>query len=177
MLVLKKLHKGMGYFQEVDLYDTESGETFTTSKLAIKDKDVFGKMFYISGTFLPTEAYIEVDDFTWKLLDLIDSPIEVKRVVYHDFKRVSKICVVSGVDVFVRYPNSLEPIDKNLIFWKIGMLDFITILELYKYVFKAPIRFTPNMNVYLICEESGKYYKLDINEKVIRFMEKVMVLC
>lgn len=95
---------------------------------------------------------------TWRLLDLIDAP---------------KVQKPNGI-VF-NYPNILYPLDDNMIFWFINGIGYVTILELYRYVFQKPLRFTDDMNIFIVSPRNIAY-RLDINDKAIRFMEKAVVL-
>lgn len=73
------------------------------------------------------------------------------------------------------YPNILYPLDDNMIFWFINGLGYVTILELYRYIFQKPLRFTDGMNIFIVSPRNIAY-RLDINIRVIHFMEKVVVL-
>lgn len=149
-------------------YDTETGETYNTTSADVKGRKVFG--------LLSDTVAVPVSDIDLKLLSFIDSPTEVDSVGMTDYTQINARCITNGVDIVIFYPSALSPLDEDLIFWNDGRVN-ITILDIYRYVFSQPIKYTPDMNVYVVCSSFRKTYKLDMNKKVISFMQKVVVLC
>lgn len=168
MLVVRKLIGKTKYLIMFQAYDTETGETYNTTSADVKDRKVFG--------LLSDTVAVPVSDMDLKLLSFIDSPIEVDSVGMTDYRQINARCITNGVDVILFYPSALSTLDEDLIFWNDGRYN-ITILDIYRYVFLQPIKYTSDMNVYVVCSSYRKTYKLDMNKKVISFMQKVVVLC
>lgn len=176
MLVLKKVLNYLANDVEIRILDTETGKTIDTQSSVVKDKNIFGIFQTGIGTLgLNGKVFIEVDDYIWKLIDYIDSPIELDDVEMTNCRHLINKCWTNGVDVFVFNPISITPLDKNKIFWNCGGLC-TTIFYLYSNIFNLPLRFTDDMNVYFVSPTDSKFYKLDMNKKVITYMEKLAVL-
>lgn len=169
MLVLKEILKeeDMKY---CNVLDTETGSISTMSFDDIAGLDVFGVVGETAKAFVP------ISDYAWRLFDLIDSPVKVSNIVNKPLFNLTSEYIIKGNDIFIYHLLNVYPIDDTGIFWGIwgGGLNYFSIFTIYKSVFSLPIRYRPTNNVYLV---SMGTYKLDMNEKVIKFMEKVAVLC
>lgn len=173
MLVLKKvLGNTLGRIH-VHVYDTNSGKTYDTTNTELKDKEVFGVVELDRKTIFGTDykVLIEIDDITWHLFDMIDSPIHCgkyeKAIAFREY-------LIDRNSIYLFYPFELKPLDKDLIFWQCK--DHTTIFAFYDFAFRKPIKYTPDMNVYIVSIVSKDTYKLDMNSRVIKFMEKVVIL-
>lgn len=167
MLVLKKIYPSVGDVKKLQVLDTESGRKFDALSNSLESLNVFG--------IIDNRYYVEISDLAWKLLDLIDSPEESEPIKLDDCKVVSDRCMTCGKDVYIYCISSAIPLDENKVFWGRGK-NATTIFNIYKYCFKQPIRYISDMNLYIIFASENKAYRLDINDKAIRFMEKAIVL-
>lgn len=167
MLVLKKIYPSIGNVKKLQILDTESGKKYDALSNLLEGLSVFG--------IIDNRYYVEISDLAWKFLDLIDSPEESEPVKLDDYKVVSDRCMTCGKDVYVYCISSVIPLDENKIFWGRDS-KATTIFNIYKYCFKQSIRYTSDMNLYIIFSSECRAYRLDINDKAIRFMEKAIVL-
>lgn len=169
MLVLKEKSKkadiNMEYY---NVLDTETGSISAMSVADIAKSEIFG--------VVDSKAFVPISDYAWRLFDLVDSPVKVSNIVNKPLFNLASEYIIEENDIFVYYPLNVYPIDDNGIFWCIwgGGLRYFSIFVIYKFVFSLPIKYKPTNNVYLV---SMGTYKLDMNEKAIKFMEKASVLC
>lgn len=174
-----------------DLVDTATNKSYPN--VSLKDipnfyKSIFGVSFSDNFCFFSI-----MDKDTWTILDYIDgieslgrfeSPEEFYVSLGNKYQDIVKsthdlvICKDDTLIVNFRIGKIIKPLDDAMVFWYNNSINapadgHFTIFDVYLSVFLTDgVVVTPETTVYVYVAFYHLVYKLDINQKVVRFMTK-----
>lgn len=162
----------------ITVYDTETKtvEDFVKISDYPKIDEVFGVVKRADNVYFKV-----ITDKLWKFMDICDGIQKVKFDGLPDGIRANlpndnTIVEINGVYVYVNY--DYYRLDENSIFWSVcvkGEEICMTVLDVYLDVFEK-LDWNVKGDTVIYFFFMNWFYKLDINDKVIRFITKLRTL-